>query len=373
MLRFFSLSALLAATCSATAIPASSRLGSSLLSKARLLNDNNNNDGDYDFTWVSDYSIRFDSCHTTLEFRADGGGSADEEDGAPTESMRLVHFKLCPSNTCDSSCTNGADYLVEMREFVESYLEFQMTQQEYNCEKVQENCDCENANDDENCLRQCYVDAGLDYCQDDNNNNNNGNNNNNNGQELDIEEYLECERINEDDGYTASLYVGAYCANNGKSIHLGTFSDRQCTNAVTDTNNAFYALTGTQLPYTTTSIVGRDCISCKEPVEYDDDYNADQYDADQVVEICEELYERSAKCERNLAIDSPAVGGCDYMFNTLPAMERLSEGKASPAAAFAWTFGVLAVCLAGYVVYLHKQKARTVNLTDQEVKTGVSF
>ena len=229
-------------------------------------------------------------------------------------------------------------------------------------EKVEENCDCENANDDEYCLTQCYATAGLDYCEQ----NDNNNNNNNNGNDFEVDRYLECERINEDDGYSAGLYVGAYCANNGKSIQLGTFSDRQCTSAVSDDSNVFYSLTGMTLPYTDKSLVSNDCISCKEPVEYDDDYAADQYDADQVVEICEDLYERSAKCEKHL--ENGNTGGCDYIYTTLPAMERLAEGKQSPATALAWVFGVGCVGLIGYVMFLHKQqKSRTVNLSEQEV------
>ena len=293
MFRYLTVAALFVADC-ATSIPASSRLGSRLLSTARRLNNNNNNQNDdaEDFTWVSDYSIRFDSCHTTLSFRAEGGGgSADGEDMEPTESMRLVHFKLCPTNGCSaSSCKNGADYLVEMREFVEAYLDFQLTQKEYNCEKVENNCDCENANDDQACLTQCYATAGLDYCQQDQQNQYNNGNNNYNAANFEVDRYLECEQLNNggDDDSTA-VYVGAYCSNNGKAIHLGTFTDRQCTK--TTSTSTFSSLMGYDLPYTSESLVSNDRISCLEPTEYDDDYNADGQDADTVVEICEELYQ----------------------------------------------------------------------------------
>ena len=103
MFRFLSLSAFLVACSSATSIPASSRLGTSLLSKARRLDDNNNgnnnnnnNNEEYAYTWVSGYSIRFHSCHTTLEFRADGGGSADDEDkDAARKSGRKLRLRKC--------------------------------------------------------------------------------------------------------------------------------------------------------------------------------------------------------------------------------------------------------------------------------------
>ena len=365
MFRFLTLSALLAVgSTMATSIPASSRLGSRLLSTARRVNNNNGDDA-VDFTWVSDYSIRFDSCHTTLSFRAEGGGSADGEDVEPTESMRLVHFKLCPTDSCSaSSCKNGADYLVEMREFVEAYADFQLTQQEYNCEKVQDNCDCEDATDDDACLSACYATAGLDYCEDNNNGDNNGNNN---AADFELDRYLECEAIagGEDDSVTA-VYVGAYCANNGKSIHLGTFSDRQCTQA--SSTDSFYSIMGFELPYTSQSLVSNDCISCLEPAEYDDDYNADQQDADSIVEICEELYERSAKCEGNLNhVYTQYTGGCNYINKILPQMERLATGGGKSASTvWAWVFGITTLLMTGYAMYLYKAlKRNKISLSTQ--------
>lgn len=47
----------------------------------------------------------------------------------------LVHFKLCPSSACSSSCSNSADYVVDMNEFVNAYVESKLSVQEYNCER----------------------------------------------------------------------------------------------------------------------------------------------------------------------------------------------------------------------------------------------
>ena len=360
----------------ATDIAASSRLGRRLLSAAQPVNFrelNNNNNDEVDYTWVADYSIRFDSCHTTLAFRADAGNSADEEDGAPTESMRLVHFKLCPTDSCDGKCQHGADYLVEMREFVEAYLEFQMTQQEYNCEQVENNCDCENANDDQACLADCYTAAGLDYCQEDENNYNNNQNGNN---DFELDRYLECARLNDnaDDGYSSSaIYVGAYCAANGKAIYLGTFSDRSCTQFTN--SNTFKTYTGYDLPYTSESIVSNECLSCREPAEYDDDnyYNQDRQDEDEVIEMCEELYQRSAKCEGNLQNNAAQqyTGGCDFMNKQLPAFEKLAAGKGGASSATIWAcvFAVTTALLAVYAAFLYRRITRLsnnkVNLSSQ--------
>ena len=77
---------------------------------------NNNQDDAIDFTWISNYSIRFHSCHTAMEFRPEGGGgSADGNDESPTELLQLVQFRLCPTNdrttTCRKNCRHGADYV----------------------------------------------------------------------------------------------------------------------------------------------------------------------------------------------------------------------------------------------------------------------
>jgi hypothetical protein len=39
------------------------------------------------------------------------------------------------------------------------------------------------------------------------------------------------------------------------------------------------------------------CISCMEPADGDDENNDGGDDADQVIELCETLYDTSAKCE----------------------------------------------------------------------------
>ena len=132
-------------------IKADSKLGNRILSEARQLDQNNN------FSWVTGYSIKFQRCATSDEYY--GGYFGGEEGGNDRQGFngmykqRLVHFKLCPSDDCNS-CTNGADYVIDMNVFVEAYIESKMDAQEYNCEMVRENCDCENANDDEACEAQ---------------------------------------------------------------------------------------------------------------------------------------------------------------------------------------------------------------------------
>ena len=328
-------------------VSASSAAGRRLLSKARRLDQD-----EYDFTWAADYALQFHSCHNTFEFRPDGGGASnDEADGAPTEVNRMVLFKLCPADKCGGSC-KGGEYLVEMREFVESYLDSKESAREYACEQVKENCSCDDddaVNDDELCLSQCYAAAGLEGCEDDNNDDN---------YEFEVNDYLECEAIAEyDDDYATSVYVGAHCSSNGKGIHLGAFSDRQCTKKAA--KGAYESLVGRELPYSSESLVANDCIACADAQNEDDD-------GVQVLEFCEDVYERSAKCEKHLNVDGAVTGGCEYIHKILPRMEALANGKAPTSTVLAWLFGVTTLATSGAAYYFFAKAQRSeVQLSSQ--------
>jgi len=184
-------------------IPANSELGNRILSKARALNNNNNNKNyNYDYSWVTGYSIKFNQCTTTSNYYGGyfGGNNNNNNknnnnnraDYQGVYEQRLIHFKLCPSSSCSSKCEGGADYVVDMNEFVNAYVESKLSAQEYNCERVRENCYCEDIDDDQACEASCYASAGLDYCEQNQNNNNNNNNNKN---QFNLQEALECRRL----------------------------------------------------------------------------------------------------------------------------------------------------------------------------------
>lgn len=333
-------------------IPADSKLGERLLSTARRINENN--DDGVDTTWISGYSIKFHSCHTTTEFRADAGREEDDNDGSPMEMTHLVQFRLCQS--CSSCQRHSGDYVVELREFMETYLEMKEDEKEYQCEQVENSCSCEyddQVDDEDTCLQNCYAAAGLSDCADDENDNNDD--------DFELDRYMECRALNENNDDSAqALYVGAYCSSNGKGVYLGTFNDRQCTDKANQ--NAYYSYMGTELPYSTTSLISNDCVSCLEPADGDDDANGDA-----VKETCEELYERSAKCERNLKVETPNNGGCNFIFNLMPQFERIAKNKVSPSRIFAWIFFLSSVALVGLALFLWKKLSRTkVRLFGQE-------
>lgn len=328
-------------------LSANSPLGSRLLSKARRLDQD-----EYDFTWAADYSIVFHSCHTTLEFRAEAGGQSNDEDGIPTEANRMVMFKLCPSDSCKAGC-KGGEYLVEMREFVESYLESKEQALEYACEQVKENCSCDDddaVNDDEVCMSKCYAAAGLSGCEEEENNGDDD-------WDFELDRFLECEAIQDQDDDSNMLYIGAYCSSNGKGIHLGTFADRQCTQK---TSLTFESMYGRELPYSSESLVGNDCISCVDAQKDEDD------DGVEVSEFCDQVYERAAKCERHLDVDAPVLGGCEYIHKILPRMEALASGKVQKSTVLAWVFGFTTLAATGAAFFFFTKAQRTnVQLSSQ--------
>ena len=123
-------------------IPATSKLGSRILSASRQLDGNDN------FSWIAGYSIKFEKCATSDEyyggyFGGDNNNGDNDNNRQNYNGMykqRLVHYKLCPTGSCDTGCTGGADYVIDMNVFVEAYIESKVEAQEYACEQVMENC-----------------------------------------------------------------------------------------------------------------------------------------------------------------------------------------------------------------------------------------
>ena len=184
------------------------------------------------------------------------------------------------------------------------------------------------------------------------------NNNNNGQQQFELQEALECRRLeinnnnnNNDDNnnqnnnngqqrQNVEYFVGPYCSTNGKSILLGVFMDETCSYAAPSGTYEKYHY-GSTLPYSKTSLISHDCISCKQNAEEanndNNENNANDGNANQVSvkEVCQALYEPAGKCETNLKADSTT--GLYYK-NTLACsfIQGLNPwGKTRIAATFA--------------------------------------
>ena len=329
------LTTLVAGASAEADIKADSRLGNNLLSKARRVNAAY----EEDLTWVVDYSIKFEKC-----FSIHGRIEEGAENGADYGVDHLVKFKLCPSNSC-GTCSGGAEYVVDMMDFVEAYTEVQNEIKEQKCQAVEESCYCNGDDDNDNCMKKCYAAAGLDYCgQED---------------EFNVAEYMEC-REAEFGNYYNQYFIGPVCT--GSKIFLKLYSDQQCTKAAASGVYEQYNY-NSALPYSKKSIVNTDCLSCLEADDNDDGANQ-YYKNYEPSEFCTGLYEQSAKCEKKLKVKSKSyrdTGSCDYINNILPSLERVykNSGTGGASTAFAWIFFITTLGASGAAYHFYTQVQRS--------------
>ncbi|KAL3944020.1 MAG: hypothetical protein SGBAC_001888 [Bacillariaceae sp.] len=366
----FSAFALLFSTVSALdvnlegSISTGSSLGKKILANARALNDNNNN-GQYT-SWMQNYSIKFDGCVQVPRFEREEGFRSD----------LLAKFKLCPSDSC-GNCWNGGEYVVDMKELIESYQEAKQMENEQACENAVQSCEyqCQNGyyeyngDDDEACQYSCLSAQSMSYCMQDDN------------QEQQMDDIGECRAINEQGGQNGNngnnnynsnyemYYVGAYCTSKG--VFAGTFKDSACTKHAPSGTYEKYNY-GASLP--TEALVPSGCIAnCDASVYENDDNqnnnnngnnNGNNNDNNQnaVSDVCENLYEQSAKCEKNIDGNMyPDTSGCELINEMLPRANNAfaqMQGKKSAAAIWAWIFGIACVCMGAYIFLLHKRVIR---------------
>jgi len=285
-------------------------LTSSLVTKStsteqhRRLQDNNNNN-EYEFD-LSGFSVHYDKCQYVKSFDDDAAANAEENGGSPLATKQFVLFRLCPSEecmTCDDS-SNYGKYVTE----VDEYLQYTVNQQKQIFENMCGNCEqCGNNNNGVECYTECGQECNLygnmeDYGL------------------VDAADYIECQQVDipddEGDGrklkrYMRQLedeqeeeelqiYIGPKCNKSGARIELGLFSDENCWEPISSSDiGVTDVLQGGELSYYfldhTYRSNGAVCLTCAE-----DDQNANQndaQDADNVNEMCENLYDSCAKCE----------------------------------------------------------------------------
>jgi hypothetical protein len=362
-------------------IAADSKMGTHLLSQARRLDDNNEN-----FQWVSGYSIKFQGCHHISQWNEEANG----EDEPFIQTKRLVRFRLCPTDSCTysnaSGCKSGyGDYVIDMNTFLEAYWEDRLD----NCENYANNqCGCENANNQEYCEYDCFADAGMDYCVDENPYQQDNGDNGNEADDFELEQAMECgqwdvpEQNNGNNNNRRQLdeeelqyFIGPYCSDQGGKIYLGVFTDEFCTNFADDQVGSgsthlefYYQMTGTALPYASQSLIDMDCVSCKEPVDQNENNNGnDNWDQDETKEMCEQIYQAAGKCESkidNAYLYEPNEAACNYIEGIKIVRKdgivvKGSGVKSKTAAAFIGIFSVSFVLLGAYVYYLKTKLDRS--------------
>mmetsp|Transcript_31879 Transcript_31879/g.46912 ORF Transcript_31879/g.46912 Transcript_31879/m.46912 type:complete len:361 (-) Transcript_31879:87-1169(-) len=348
MFRVSLLCAVLASTCVSTSadISASSKAGLRLLSTSRRVANNND---DEDNSWLGSFSIKYVGCQSIVGFGEGGGREREEFDGSKVFQRQLVRFKLCPSDTCGSSCKGGGEYLTDMAQFVEAYYEAKMEAKEYACQQVEENCSCDddaNEDDDETCLAKCYAYAGLEGCIEQEYDDDQAQKQ----EEFEIRDALECRALDEDDdGSSPEYFVGATCSS-GNRINLGVFADASCSSKVDPSIYSNYNY-GVELPFTQESIVDSSCVACAEPNDGDDD-------GVEVNELCDRVYDEAAKCEKNLVgkYGETYTTDCKFIHSTVYKMAH--PGRNITLLVLTCLFGLATAGLGYYAYHLHQTLTR---------------
>jgi hypothetical protein len=341
-------------------IKADSAMGMKLLSQARLLNEENQA---VQATWVSGFSLKFQGCYNIKQWNDE----ADEANDVKIATKSLVRFRLCPSSGCSESkaagCTAGyGDYIIDMNTYVAAYFEIKEQAEEQQCETILNNCDCENAENQDYCKYDCVVAANMPQCVD-------GNPYEEGEQvaEMEINNYLECGRYEFNNGGReledrVEYFLGPYCANQGGAILMGLFTEDSCTEFADETagKTAFTELTGQTLPYSETSIVGMECLSCLGASEEQADGEVQGTVGDQ----CAAIYSTAGKCESSLAdgiTDTKNTNGCTFIDgikivrNDGIVSSNASTRPSPVATSFIVIFAMLFCAMAFYVWYLRKR------------------
>ena len=135
---------------------------------------------------------------------------------------------------------------------------------------------------------------------------------------IDATEFLECQMVYdpEDDG-KGGLYAGPMCASNGSKIKIGLFTDNECNVPDSDKDVDDYLMdgdgAGMKLSHALLKTVySGECISCLQPQEDEnanddavanDDAAQEEEQEPEVLEMCEQLYDAAAKCEKTNGFD----------------------------------------------------------------------
>jgi hypothetical protein len=284
-----------AATASASSRTLSGKASKNLLSKARKLEDAE----EEEFAFLMNYKLKLRSCIA--------GETVQNAENGEYEYNAVV-FRLCPdTGDCDDDTTDGCkegygDYVVGLNTFVQEYMEDQRENMQY----------------------------------DDN---------------FNPAEYAECREYenDNDDGNGVAYYIGPACTEDGSDIKLQMFSDEACMYVPEDVTFEEVS-NGWTLPYSSGGFVSTYCNSC---TEYNDN---GEYEAK---EFCQKLFEdASGKCETNMETYhyyGKDESACEHILEIVPAQSKSGGGGGKVVG---WFFFIAIVgAFAGYVVWWKKKKA----------------
>jgi hypothetical protein len=268
---------------------------------------------------LAPYSVKFEMCQFVKTYSDELAGQDNKNNNnidTVLATKRFVLFRLCPDDC--SSCSSGfGEYLVDLDSYLQYTVEYYQDLQEEMCKYCDENC-YQAANEEQAAAEEGEAAEGeegeeaegggrrlqynvdcttcLEECDKIENMEANG--------YMDASEFLECQMIYDpEDDNKAALYAGPMCANGGSKIKIGVFTDENCMilDASKEVDDYLVSNDGVSMKLSHAllkSTYTDTCISCTEPEDANQNNNGnDANDADQVIEMCEKLYDEAAKCE----------------------------------------------------------------------------
>lgn len=243
---------------------------------------------------ISSYSIKFQRCQFVKSY--DDDLAADEDMPTVLATKRFIVFRLCPDNNCQTCNYNYGEYLVDLETYLGATIDYQQESQQEKCYACQTYCnldddgndDGNNGNDQRNLQNYMYnvdCDACYQECMKIENMEENG--------FIDATTFTECQMLYDpDDDGKSTLYAGPMCSGSGYKIKIGVFTDEYCSivDSSKDVDDYLMSDEGTQMKLShallKTVYADGSCVACSDG---NDDGGAN--------DMCDELYQESAKCE----------------------------------------------------------------------------
>jgi len=263
---------------------------------------------------ISGYSIKFQKCQFVKQYDDELAEAEDSETVLGVK--RFVTFRLCPSGTCGSSCQYGyGEYVIDMEQYLEATIGYAQEKQEEMCQLCEETCGeyypanngnngnqerrlnfnniRELASDCSTCGSTCYKIEQMEE----------------NGY-IDATNLVNCFQIKDEGDDGVALFAGAMCAGDGEKIKIGVFSDEECMFLEEDLDAENYLVDDegnqSQISHALLKTIYQSdsCISCLVEEEQDENGNNEEDKEPEVTEVCQQLYEESAKCEKKYGFDN---------------------------------------------------------------------
>merc|ERR1740124_1410306 len=282
---------------------------------------------------LTSYEIKFEKCQFVRAYNDEmAAAGADTVLGL----QRFIIFKLCPVGT---SCEyNYGEYIVDMEAFLQYTVEYKQEEQEAMCELCEEACyyeaEEEEEEDDEDEERRrlaskdftrkladaaAYANVDCDTCMSACQKIANMAEN----YYVDASAYINCQQLEYESDDGAVFYAGPMCGSNGSKIKIGVFSDEDCMFLDGELDVEDYLVDGDGIGWKLshallkTTYDNTEKIQCLAENEGDDDAAAAE-----TSEVCRNVYEEAAKCEKSHGFVDGIDGNADY-YNEQAANEAL--------------------------------------------------